>query len=329
MLRRLLSIGGIIGLFLAEFFVFFIIIFGYLPAPRDAAFGVTFSTKQAEALNLDWRKTYEAILQELGVKRLRLVAYWDEIESEPGKFDFSKLDIQFARAEQHNAQVILAIGRKVPRWPECHIPSWALEGENHKAALLAYLPVIVERYKTSPSLRMWQIENEPLFPFGECPPDDESLLDREIALVRQLDPKHPVLVTDSGEVSFWTKVASKGDVLGVTMYRVTWNPILKYRTYPFPARVYRAKAALIRFLYNIETIGIELQLEPWVPSVPISKHSFAEQEKSIDLGRFRDTVQYAKRARLREHYAWGAEWWYWAKEQGRPEFWEEAKKLFP
>jgi len=56
---------------------------------------------------------------------LRLVAYWQKIEPEQGKYSFEDLDWQIKEAEKRDIEVILVIGRKVSRWPECHIPEWA------------------------------------------------------------------------------------------------------------------------------------------------------------------------------------------------------------
>ncbi len=54
--------------------------------PEDEVnFGTTFSNYYAEELGLDWKETYLAILDDLGVKRLRVVAYWREIEPQPGE----------------------------------------------------------------------------------------------------------------------------------------------------------------------------------------------------------------------------------------------------
>ena len=40
-------------------------------------------------------------------------------------------------------------------------------------------------------------------------------------------------------------------------------------------------------------------------------------------------VNYAKRTGFAGAYLWGAEWWYWLKqEQGVDELWDEAIKLF-
>ncbi|MBI4119635.1 MAG: EamA family transporter [Parcubacteria group bacterium] len=91
---------------------------------RPIAWGITFSQKFSRELGLNWKENYEAILNDLNAKHLRLIAYWDLIEPEDGKFDFADLDYQIRRAEENGAEIILVIGQKVPRWPECHYPEW-------------------------------------------------------------------------------------------------------------------------------------------------------------------------------------------------------------
>src|SRR6056297_3249102 len=134
---------------------------------------MSFNTPYARELGLDWRQTYDAILDELQVRHLRLAAHWPMVEPEPGTYNFSELDYQIQRAEEEGASVILAVGRRLPRWPECHIPDWArqLENEQYNAALLQYIETVVERYKDSPAVRWWQVENEPfleVFAYEHC-----------------------------------------------------------------------------------------------------------------------------------------------------------------
>lgn len=302
-------------------------------APGLKTFGVTFSKKAAIALGLDWQKTYLAVLDELGAKKLRLAVYWDELEGESGQYDFSDLDWQVNEAEKRRAKIILAVGERLPRWPECHIPKWAenLPEKERQLKILDYIEVVVKRYKKSPIIEYWQVENEPFLPrFGICPAFDSQFLDEELALVRALDER-PVIVSDSGELSVWLAAARRADVFGTTMYRTIWSPKLPgdgYLDYPLPPSFFHLKANLIKYFAGAkDIIVVELQAEPWGPKA-VWEMSPAERDVSLSSRQFKENIAYAREVGFKEAYLWGAEWWYWEKLNGRPEFWELAKTLF-
>ena len=95
-------------------------------APREKmSFGITFSKPFAEFMGLDWKEAYLAAFKDLQIKKIRLASYWNEIESAQGNFQFDDLDWQIAEAKKNDADIILVLGQKQPRWPECHIPGWA------------------------------------------------------------------------------------------------------------------------------------------------------------------------------------------------------------
>ena len=176
----------------------------------------------------------------------------------------------------------------------------------------------------------WQVENEPFFPFGECPWVDRNFLRQEINLVKSLDIQNrPIIVTESGEFPFWISAARYGDIVGVTMYKKVWFRELKrYVTYPFPAVFYHRKAEIIRKIFGKEVIGVELQAEPWCSAL-LYDCSLEEQAKTMNLGQFKYNIEFAKNTGLSQHYLWGVEWWYWLKEkQNDPQIWNEARKLF-
>lgn len=105
-----------------------------VPISQPKAFGTTFSSFYAELFGLDWQKAYTAIFEDLGIKKVRLPAYWNEIEKSENEYDFSRLDWQIKEAEKHNAEIILAVGLKLPRWTECHEPDWLLDKKKPKTA---------------------------------------------------------------------------------------------------------------------------------------------------------------------------------------------------
>jgi len=301
------------------------------PKPRqDIVWGVNFSYKHAQALGLDWRETYLAILDDLKVKNIKLATYWDFIEGEQGNYYFNDLDWLIEEAEKREVKLIMVIGMKTPCWPECHFPVWAknLTKEEQQKEILEMIEQMVLRYKNSEAIKYWQVENEPFFPFGQCPWRDNDFLGEEIKLVKALDSSRKIIISESGEFPMWFRAAKYGDILGITMYRKVWfKEINSYVSYPFPATFYKRKTQLIKWLFNKEVICVELQAEPWGPSL-VYDLPLVEQEKTMNLERFKENVEFAQKTGLAEFYFWGAEWWYWMKEkQNRPEIWQEAKNL--
>jgi hypothetical protein len=313
-------------IFVTWFFV------GFANQAKNTTWGVNFSVKQTDFLGLNSKETYSAILNDLGAKNMKISVHWDLIEKEKGVYDFSELDWQVSEAGKKNANVILAIGMKVPRWPECHLPTWArdLNKEEQQTAIMEMLDVVVSRYKNSKALTMWQVENEVFLKFGACPWSDEEFLKKEVAFVKSIDSEHKVIVTDSGELSFWFKASQSGaDIVGVTTYKKVWQQQARiYVSYLFPSVFYNRRADLVRYIFNKKIIGVELQAEPWCAN-SIMNSSLAEQEKTMNLKQFKENVEFAKNTGFDTFYFWGVEWWYYMKTvYNNPEIWDEAKKLF-
>lgn len=303
------------------------------PVPETITYGMSFNTMYARELGLDWKETYDAILDELGVRHLRLAAHWPMIEPIPDTYNFEELDYQIAKAEEVGATVILAVGRRLPRWPECHVPDWAREQswEEQKAELRDYITAVVNRYKDSEAVTVWQVENEPylsLFAFEHCGALDEEFLKEEIALIKSLDGTRPLLVTDSGNLGTWKGAYSNGDMFGTSVYVHFWNPELgQFRTF-LPPWFYRVKENAVALVYGDKpTYLIELSAEPWLVA-PVTEVDLATQFTRMDLEKFNDILAYAKATRYDKQYLWGAEWWYWLLLQNEPAMWERGKALY-
>jgi len=319
----------ILSLFLILVAYFFI---GTPPPAQEIKWGVNFSQKHSELLGLDWKETYLALLDDLKVKRIKLITHWDKLEPEKDKFYWDDLDWQIKEAEKRNVKLLLVIGMKTPRWPECHIPEWAedFSKKEQQKEILELLDRIVLRYGDFENIWAWQVENEPFFPFGDCPWVDKEFLKKEIELVKALDKKkRPVLISDSGEGSFWVSAAKLGDIVGTTMYKKVWVRQLKiYFYYPLPEVFYWRKAQLIKKFFNKKVICVELQAEPWGPKL-LYDSPIAEQEKSMNLEQFRNILGFARRTGFDEFYLWGAEWWFWLKKkQNETGIWDYARELF-
>ena len=314
--------------------LFFVFLFsqGHIYNKEELEYGLTFSKKQAENLGFDWQKVYLEILNDLEVKKIRLIAYWDEIEISDNQFFWDDIDCQIEQANNANAEVILAIGGRLPRWPECHFPKWIDNAakEQREIATLNYIKKTVERYKDKQIIKAWQIENEPfLSNFGKCPVLDNVFFDKEIALVKNLDNR-PIVVTDSGEFSLWVQAAKRADIFGTTLYRFAYSDLFKKDIdFLITPAFYRFKKNISGiFVQPKEWIVIELQTEPW-GSKPYQDLTQSERNKTMNLEKFKNTLEFARRTGFRQFYLWGAEWWYWEKEKNNnPTLWQEAKNLF-
>lgn len=291
-------------------------------------FGVNFSPLYAESFGLDWKKTYLALLEELGVRRFRLAAYWNMAEPQDDAWNFESLDFQLDEAAKADAKVILAVGRKLPRWPECHTPSWVdtSKKKEMEAELLEYVQQVVKRYKDHPAVERWQVENEILFPFGICPNwFGLGTLKKEIMHVRSLSSK-PIVVTDSGEWTAWIPISFYGDMLGISMYRESWNDYLGYIPFPIRPGYYQSRASLIS-PWKKNVIVTELQTEPW-SGKGIKELTNEEIHASMSIEKMSGNIEFAKYVGFPEVYLWGAEVWYWLKEKGDPSYWDAVKEEF-
>lgn len=303
------------------------------PVPEKITYGMSFNTLYAHELGLDWKQTYDAILDELEVRHFRLAAHWPMIEPSDEEFNFAELDYQMDRAEEKGADVILSVGRRLPRWPECHVPEWAknLSWEEQKDQIRNYINIVVNRYKDYPNITYWQVENEPylsVFAHEYCGELDQDFLLEEIELVRSIDPARKILVTDSGNLGLWINPYRNGDIFGTSVYVYFWNPDFGQLKTILPPWWYRVKDNLMATLFEKkETLLIELALEPWLVE-PVVDVDLETQYSRMDVGKIREIIAYASETRYDRQYLWGAEWWYWLHLQGHSEIWELGKKLF-
>ncbi|MEX0651840.1 MAG: cellulase family glycosylhydrolase [Candidatus Paceibacterota bacterium] len=302
-------------------------------APQKITYGVSFNTLYAEELHLDWKETYIAILDELGVRQLRLSAHWPMVEPERDALNFSELDFQIAEAEKRGADIILGVGRRLPRWPECHIPTWAgsLTWDEQKVEIREMITEVVNRYKSSEVVTYWQVENEPflgVFAQEECGVLDKDFLKEEIDLVRELDPTRAILVTDSGNLGLWAGAYTSGDVFGTSVYVYFWNPEIGPFKSILPPAYYRIKDNVMGLLFGRkESLLIELSAEPWLLQ-PVVDTPIEVQLERMNIEKFEEIITFAQETRFNTQYLWGAEWWYWLKERGDDSFWLRAQELY-
>lgn len=323
-------------LIVALLFPFITVFFLQVKPATNIEYGVTFSPSYATYLKIDWKKMYIDILDDLKVNNLRLGAYWSEIEKTPGSYDFADLDFQVNEARKKNAHVILAIGRKVPRWPECHEPLWVqrLNTKDSDEALLKLLEAEVNHFKSYDNIKMWQVENEPYFPFGSCKIPSWNFLKKEVDLVKSLDPTRPVIIQDSGEGGAWAPTYAVSDYLGISMYRRTWFDFWGlffgkgfFFTYPLTYWSYPLKAKMTGVPLNKIKV-LELQTEPWGNGA-VDVISQEDKDQTMSQDKFLETISYAQKSGIDSFYFWGVEWWYWEKNvNNNPFFWEASKAFW-
>lgn len=310
-LRR--KLGFILTVIIALFLLSAVL---YLRSGEDPEWGVTYSVVYAEELGLDIEESYVAVLDELRPDALRLPVYWSRYEDAPNSFNFDELDWMMDEAAARGIPVTLVIGQKVPRWPECFIPDW--HEDDVEEGLLNYLTITTLRYQDHPALNRWQVENEPFFPFGECPNPDADLLQNEITLVAELDPATPIQQTTSGEQSLWALHVAGADVLGSSLYREVSNDVTGTIIVPLKTRWYRVQALAVQLLGRTVIIS-ELQAEPWGVHELLGENDAAQAFTAHEL---QQNMEFAAQTGMDEVYLWGVEWWYYLKEQGDSKLWD-------
>lgn len=305
-------------------------------AKEPLRIGATFIPSYAETYGLNPQETLDAILNDLGIRHLRLVSYWNEIEAKQGVYDFTQLDWQFKMAERAGAKVSLTIGLRQPRWPECHMPWWAARQPMTEWApeLKTFMGNVIERYKSSPALESYQLENEFFMDiFGICPDFSRSRLVDEFNFVKQRDQNHPIILTRSNN---WIGIPlnePKADRYGVSVYKRVWDATFtkRYFEYPLPPWFYATLAGAEEIVSGKSMVIHELQAEPWLPQTGFSMSStdprdLAEQDKSMNADRLEKRFAYAEATGMRTIDTWGIEWWYWRKvKAGDPSLWDVAK----
>jgi hypothetical protein len=296
----------------------------YIHSERSKPYvmGVSFIPAYAQSLGVDPQETMDA-LTGIGIKHFRLVSYWDAGEPAPGQYDFSQLDWEFQKAEAAHAKVTLSVGMRQPRWPECHMPSWAKTEDVSvwQPQLEQYMTAVVNRYKDSPAIDSYQIENEYFLKgFGECETIphamDRSRLVAEFNLVKRLDPHHRAIINRSNNALGWPVGQPTPDEFGISIYRRVWDASLthRYLEYPFPSWFYGFVAGWQQIMTGRDMIMHEMQAEAWAPNnKTIPEISLDEQNKSFNAARFEDRFTFARGTGMREVYFWGGEYWYYRK----------------
>jgi Beta-galactosidase len=325
----------------------------------DLQIGTTFIKINAEHLGLDWRSAYKEILNDVGIKQIRIPIFWDQLEREPGQFDWADLDWQMQEAAQANAQVMLVVGHRVPRYPECYAPSWTkgLDNAAFKRSLLAMTETVVKHYRDHPALGAWQVENEPLAKIlgkiwgdGSCR-EISHLVREEVQSVRQWADgrwsttdgrssdgrRIPTVVTYANAPWFVAQLRKtltfESDVVAMTLFNKLYfrSPLFTGYVEMFrlgPLATLRLAYQRSVILRNHQALWIaEMQAEPWGPEGPYKFDRPEDAAVTMNPARLRQTWDYAVNGGASRIYLWGIEWCLSERDRGRSQMLDAVKGL--
>ncbi len=297
--------------------------------------GATFVPNYTRYFEQEPKEVLQAMIDDLGIRRFRLVSYWNIHEPQPDEYDFSELDWQFDMIEEAGGEIALSLGLRQPRWPECHGPEWAMAKpvEQWTEDLLEYTAETVNRYKDRDVLVEYQLENEFfLTVFGDCPDHSRERLVREFDFVKSLDDTRPLIVNRSNNaMPSWPVNEPRADAVGAAVYKRVWDKTITRRNfeYPLPSWFYSFLAGGTELTTGVPSIIHELQMESWLAEdLPYDMRDAPLDELYETFGpdRVASRLQYGVDSGIRTIDLWGVEWWYQLKEKrNAPEIWNTAK----
>jgi len=87
--KKIIKIIGKIILIILTVIIALLLYFNFpvFTENKDSKLGVTFSKRYAEDIQLNWKETYTAMLDDLKIRKIRIPVYWDLAEPEEGKYD--------------------------------------------------------------------------------------------------------------------------------------------------------------------------------------------------------------------------------------------------
>lgn len=179
------------------------------PAPLA---GFSFSPEISYYAGRDPAQDLSRLLDATNPDLVRLPVYWEAVQPSPDVLDFSSVDSLVDAVEAHNraaahpTRVVLTIGARNFLYPELHEPVWAgareqpyLGEAQAGAPYRLYFDASIIRYRSSPLLYAWQVENEPLDYVGNVSTGADQIspqqLSWEVGEVHRLDPLHQAVVT--------------------------------------------------------------------------------------------------------------------------------------
>ncbi len=275
-------------------------------APPAPLTGFSFSPVTSEWANRDPVTDLTQLLDATNPDLVRLPVYWEDVQPAPDRLDFSSVDSLLAVVARHNAtaprptRVVLTIGARNFLFPELHTPEWAgprtqpfLNDMQLAAPYRKYFDASVERYRSSPLLYAWQVENEAFdYVSNDFTWNDQIVpaeMKWEVGEVHRLDPSHqavtttfdgwnvgidmlqlyapPLLAALGGYPSGHPEESLQaGDALGLDIYLD--GPSTPLRFVPVALRAEWKKEALAFWAARAHAMGkglwlAEMQAQPW------------------------------------------------------------------
>jgi Beta-galactosidase len=203
---------------------------------RSTLLGISFRSPHVAVLGLDARTTLQTLLT-YPFQLIRLGAYWNRIEPEPGIFLTDELDWQIDAAERAGKQIMLCVGPlKTFSYPEFFVPAHHLKHPFPEHTLIKpyaypslltaateFITRLAERYKQRKSIVAWQLEHEAVDPLGveHTWRLDVAFVEKEMEALRKADPTRPIMLNGflptslPVRLSQWWRTRDQGDSLAV------------------------------------------------------------------------------------------------------------------
>ena len=198
--------------------------------------GFSFSPETSVWAGRDPEQDLRELLEATQPDLVRLPVYWDDVQPLPDLLDYDSIDgllavvVDHNRAAQRPTRVVLTVGARNFLYPELHEPDWAgpreqpfLDDAQGGDAYRQYFDASIVRYRTSPLLYAWQVENEPFDQVGneETGTDQisASQIEWEVGEVHRLDPAHQAVVTTYNGLNVYVDLLNlyvPPEFLGVT-----------------------------------------------------------------------------------------------------------------
>lgn len=110
-------------------------------------------------------KKHFSLMEDYGIRLVRLFLLWDQVEKKPGEWDFSRYDFIYDEAQKHGIRIVATLtAEDPPAWFEKKVfyhHYTDLNRKEVKEAAAVYIEKTVSRYCSHPAHYAWILMNEP------------------------------------------------------------------------------------------------------------------------------------------------------------------------